>query len=142
MNTRFKVLSVILIFLLSLVVAVFFFSNSGFIARRTMNERLKAVEDEIKEKEGTLNALRYRASGGAFTSGRDGELVYSFPDDDIFDPLSGSTNYKRVDGFEGISIPGCVLVSLMVTFFYCIVILLVIPLMRRKGVNNGRHHRV
>lgn len=142
MNTRFKVLSIILIFLFSVVVTVFFFSSSGFIVRRTMNERLRTVENEVKEQEGKLNALRYRASGGSYSSGADGELVYSFSDDDIFDPVSKRDGSSKTESFRGISIPCCLLLSLLLTFIYCIVILLVIPLMKRKGVRHGRHNRV
>ncbi len=142
MNTRFNVLSVILIFLLSLVVTVFFFSSSGFIVRRTMNEKLRIVENEIKEREGTLNALRYRASGGGYSYGVDGELVYSFSDDDIFDPVSGGDSGSNRGEFRGISNAGCLLVSLLVTLLYCILILLVVPRIKRKGVRHGRHNRV
>ena len=139
MNTRFKVLSLVLIFFFSYVIIQAFFSSDGFIANKVTEKRISSVEEEIRRKEGDLSSLRYRAAGESDEDTREKALVYSFSDDTVFDPRSESADAAEVSSYEGLSTVFCVIIALSVTLVYGLVIMVVVPLMkrRRKGAENG-----
>ncbi len=142
MNTRFKVLSLIVIFFFSFVIIQAFFSSDGFIANKVTQKRISSVEEEIRRKEGDLSSLRYRAAGERGEDTREKSLVYSFSDDTVFDPRTESEVAEEVSSYRGISTLGCVFSALSVTAAYGLVIMVVVPLVkrRRKGVRNGRDY--
>lgn len=139
MNTRFKVLSLVVIFFFSFVIIQAFFSSDGFIANKVTQKRISSVEEEIRRKEGDLNSLRYRANVEGTEDTREKALVYSFSDDTVFDPRSESTDVEELSSYEGLSTFFCVLIALSVTLAYGLVIMVVVPLVkrRRKGAENG-----
>ena len=139
MNTRFKVLSLVLIFFFSYVIIQAFFSSDGFIANKVTEKRISSVEEEIRRKEGDLSSLRYRAAGESDEDTREKALVYSFSDDTVFDPRLESADAAEVSSYEGLSTVFCVIIALSVTLVYGLVIMVVVPLMkrRRKGAENG-----
>ena len=97
------------------------------------------MEQEIRRKEGDLSSLRYRAAGEGSEDTREKSLVYSFGDDGIYDPNQGSTASDGVSSFTGLGILSCVLIASAVAVLYGLVVMVVIPLLRRsrKGVRNG-----
>lgn len=140
MNTRFKVLSLVLIFFFSFVIIQAFFSSDGFIANKVTEKRISSVEEEIRRKEGDLSSLRYRAAGESDEDTREKALVYSFSDDTVFDPRSESAAVEEVSSYEGLSTVFCVIIALSVTLVYGLVIMVVFPFIkkrRREGVGNG-----
>ena len=139
MNTRFKVLSLVLIFFFSYVIIQAFFSSDGFIANKVTEKRISSVEEEIRRKEGDLSSLRYRAAGESDEDTREKALVYSFSDDTVFDPRLESADAAEVSSYEGLSTVFCVIIALSVTLVYGLVIMVVVPLVkrRRKGAENG-----
>ncbi len=140
MNTRFKVLSLIVIFALSYGLLYIFFSPDGVISHSAMEKEKTIVEEKVREKEGEVKALRKRSQSAKESDTRDKELVYSFSDEAIFDPVKKSGGDVENNGSIYFETYRILLISLLITLVYSLLIFLFIPLLKRRK-RNGRNYR-
>lgn len=140
MFTRFKVLSIAAIFVISLVFLTIFFSNDGILANKSTESRINSIQEEVKQKGSDLNALRYRASSPSQGGVSGGAVIYSFTDESVYDPASGRTQEDETAAYEGLSFLSIFLISSAVTALYGALVMAVVPLLckRKEGENNGR----
>lgn len=143
MFTRFKVLSIAAIFVISLVFLTIFFSNDGILANKSTQSRINSIREEVKQKESDLNALRYRASSSSSSVPSGGSVIHSFTDEDVYDPASGRTEGEEGASYEGLSFLSIFLISSLVTALYSVIVMVIIPLpgKRKEGENNGSDNK-
>jgi len=139
MFTRFKVLSIAAIFVISLVFLTIFFSNDGILANKSTESRINSIQEEVKQKESDLNALRYRASSSSQGGVSGGSVIYSFTDESVYDPASGRTQEEEIAAYEGLSFLSIFMISSLVTALYGATVMVVLPLLgkRKEGEKNG-----
>lgn len=143
MFTRFKVLSIAAIFVISLVFLTIFFSNDGILANKSTESRINFIQEEVKQKESDLNALRYRASSSSSSVLSGGSVIHSFTDEGVYDPASGRTEEEEGRAYEGLSFLSIFLISSAVTALYGVIVLVIVPLpgKRKEGENNGSNNQ-
>ena len=139
MNTRFKVLSVLLIFALSFVILYIFLSPDGLMRNSALKKEIVSVEEKVREKEGDVKSLRRRTESTKNAEDtREKELVYSFSDEAIFDPVTSHSVEGESTAAHYLETPWILVMALSITLLYSLIIFLFIPLIkrRRKGVRN------
>ena len=139
MFTRFKVLSIILIFIIFLTIFCSILGDNGFIVNKIEKEKLKMIEKEIEIKENEVSSLRARSessSGGK----KNGEaiLIHSFSDDTIFDPAKDEET-QSIESFEPFSFFACFLFAFLSSVVYGLIICLLVPVIKKKIVQ--RNHK-
>lgn len=137
MNTRFKVLSVVVIYIISVLILYILFSSTGYYANREMKKTLILLEEEIEQKESDVNLLSKRAESEKIDETRESALVYSF-DNDIFDPLSERTKGGVTGEIIVLSLLECLIIGGFISIVYALIIALVIPHIVNKRRKNGR----
>ena len=140
MITRFNVLSIAVIFVISLVFLTIFFSNDGILANKSAEKRINSIQEEVKQKESDINALRYRARSASEKGSVEGDVIYSFSDDDIFSPPTDGSEEDAADEYRGLSSFMIFLYSLLITLVWSVIIIVVVPLVKGKkkgGKKNG-----
>ncbi len=143
MFTRFKVLSIAAIFVISLVFLTIFFSNDGILANKSTQSRINSIREEVKQKESDLNALRYRASSSPSSGAAGGSVIHSFTDEGVYDPASGRTEEEEGAAYEGLSFLSILLISSIVTALYGVIVMVIVPLpgKRKEGKDNGSDNK-
>lgn len=143
MFTRFKVLSIAAIFVISLVFLTIFFSNDGILANKSTESRINSIQEEVKQKESDLNALRYRASSSSSSGVSGGSVIHSFTDEGVYDPASQRTEEEEGGSYEGLSLLSIFLISFLVASVYAMIVMTLVPLLckRKEGKNNGRDNK-
>ncbi len=137
MNTRFKVLSVVAIYIISVLVLYILFSSTGYYANREIKKTLILLEEEIEQKESDVNSLWKRAESEKIDETRERDLIYSF-DSDIFDPLSERTKRGVTGEIRVLSLGKCLIYGGFISFAYALIIALVIPRIVNKRKKNVR----
>lgn len=138
MNTRFKVLSIFVIYIVSVLVLYILFSGTGYYANKEMKRKLVRLEEAIEEKEGDVKSLRSRLENKkGVDEVRDKELVYSFGDD-IYDPLSYRKEAETTAEYKALPLWGCLIIASLITTLYALIITVIIPFLIHKGGRNGR----
>lgn len=137
MNTRFKVLSVVVIYIISVLILYILFSSTGYYANREMKKTLILLEEEIEQKESDVNLLSKRAESEKIDETRESALVYAF-DNDIFDPLSERTKGGVTGEIIVLSLLECLIIGGFISIVYALIIALVIPHIVNKRRKNGR----
>ncbi len=135
MNTRFKVLSVFAIFALSFVLLYIFFSPDGLMRNNALKKEITRVEEKVREKEGTVNSLRRRTESVKAEDTREKELVYSFSDEAIFDPVTSRPVDVENTEAHYLETRWIFLISFSITLLYSILIFAFIPLIKRRKGN-------
>ena len=140
MITRFKVLCIAAVFVISAVFLTIFFSDDGILADISTQKRIISIQEEVKEKESDLTALRYKA--GAVTEEKtvEGDVIHSFTDDSIFDPSVSGAEREEESAYSGLSFFRILLYSLLITLVWSVIIVVVIPAlkgMKKGGKKNG-----
>ncbi len=143
MFTRFKVLSIAAIFVISLVLLTIFFSNDGILANKSTESRINSIREEVKQKESDLNSLRYRAQSSSSSDLSHGSVIYSFTDEGIYDPASERSDEEESTPYEGLTFLSILLISSALAAVYSVIVLLIVPLSckRKKGENNGKNNQ-
>lgn len=136
MFTRFNVLSIVVIFVVSLVALTILFSNDGILANKSTENRINSIQEEVKQKESDLNVLRYRASSSSSVKEVGGSVIHSFVDDDVFDPAEGRTEEESAV-FHGLSFSSILLISSGVTVVYGVLVLVVLPHIFKRKEGDG-----
>ncbi len=142
MITRFKVLSIAAVFVISAVFLSVFFSNDGILANKSTQKKIISIQEEVKEKESDLSTLRYRAGALAQETPPEGNVIHSFADDSIYDPSSQQSVSAGEDGYMGLSFSCILLYSLLITIVWSAIIVVVLPLVKRRkkeGKKNGSY---
>ncbi len=140
MNTRFKVLSVLLIFALSFVILYIFLSPDGLMRNSALKKEITQVEEKVREKEGDVKALRRRTENAKKTEDTRGkELVYSFPDEAIFDPVTSHRVEDENTAAHYLETPWILVISLSITLLYSLLIFLFIPKFKRRKKNESNY---
>lgn len=129
MFTRFKSLSVVFFFLLSLLFVTLLWGENGYFERKAMKEELERLESYAASREMDLALLRERSKGEKREESREVEVVYSFSEEDIL-PQNSSFDTPK-DSFVGLNVWNCALYALIPTFVYALLIYL-IPILGRK----------
>lgn len=138
MNTRFKVLSVLLIFALSFVILYIFLSPDGLMRNSALKKQIFAVEEKVKEKEGAVKALRRRTESAKKTEDTRGkELVYSFADEAVFDPVTSHRVEDESTAAHYLETPWILLTAFSITLLYSLLIFLFIPMFKRRKKNES-----
>ncbi len=136
MNTRFKVLSVFFIFALSFVLLYIFLSPNGKVRNNALKKEITLVEEKVREKEGTVKSLRRRTESAKKTEDtREKELVYSFSDDAVFDPVTSRPVDVEYTEAHYLVTRWIWVISFSITLLYSLLIFAFIPLIKRRKGN-------
>lgn len=137
MFTRFKVLSIILIFIIFFTILISFAGKDGFIANKSQKLYLEKLEKLIKRKENSIQLLEDKKDRVLDSNKRDKTIIYSFEDEAIFDPLT-TTNTIKETKEGGLSFSLCLIYSLILTFIYSIFILLILPRFKKRRSKGAK----
>lgn len=139
MNTRFKVLSLIVIFALSFIVLYIFFSSNGIVMNTALKKEKTLVEEKVREKEGTVKSLWARTESVKEEDTRVKELIYAFPDESIFDPVTNRGVEAESGGYTYFKTYQILIISTLITLLYSLLIFLFIPCVKRRK-RNGKNY--
>lgn len=124
MFTRFKTLTLFLIFCVSFALATIFLGPSGVLARKALIQEQEALEKVLFDKEAELENLRERNVSGRDSSVYGKDLVYEFGPKAIYEPEKEEVREVVEAGFTGFSTFRLFLVALVPTGIYLIILIL------------------
>lgn len=124
MFTRFKTLSLFLIFCVSFALATIFLGTSGVLARKGLLKEQQALEQVLFDKEAELENLRDRNVSGKASTVYEKDLVYEFGTSSIYEPEKVPLREMPKTSFQGLSTFRLFLVALIPTGIYLIILIL------------------
>ena len=138
MFTRFKLLSVVLFFALSLILITLVWGENGYFVRKNMENNLEVLIQEAKEREMELALLRERNEAESVDENKNLELVLAFDNDGL---MQGDDSFDGLlNEYDGLKWWECVLWALFSTAVYSVFIAFA-PLLCSKKNRNGKEKK-
>lgn len=130
MFTRFNIITVLLVFSISFFALLIVFGENGILENRENERYIESVNSLLLEKERDVASLSLRTKKEEKASGEK-NLVYSFEDEEVFDPAKVKELNVEKKEYVVLSRFSCFLISISITIFY-IIFLLILYLRKRR----------
>lgn len=130
MFTRFNIITVLLVFSISFFALLIVFGENGILENRENERYIESVNSLLLEKERDVASLSLRTKKEEKASGEK-SLVYSFEDEEVFDPAKVKELNIEKKEYVVLSRFSCFLISISITIFY-IIFLLILYLRKRR----------